>query len=362
MTHIHINDILDTSALESLVADGYIGRKAHPSAPLSLYDYAPKTQYERVWTPETLACRGLIVHDDGRIWARPFPKFFNASEHDALPLHEGFAAYDKLDGSLGIAYRHPVTNEWHISTRGSFVSDQALHATGILRAKYADRLDRLATAGQTWLFEIIYPTNRIVVDYGELDDLVLLAIIDHSTGHDQTLPTSDEWPGPIVARHHTLREWSQVAAADDVERPGDEAEGYVVRFDSGLRVKVKFNDYVRLHRVVTGVSTVTVWEHLSEGRSFDELLDRVPDEFFTWLTNLVDQLRSQYRAIESECEEIMRDPRVRPADRKSTAEFFADKPNRAVLFKMFDRKSYEALIWRMLKPDFAKPFKSVEAG
>ncbi len=52
-----------------------------------------------MWTPETLACRGLIVHGDGTVWARPFGKFFNAAEHEMLPTHETFEVYDKLDGS-----------------------------------------------------------------------------------------------------------------------------------------------------------------------------------------------------------------------------------------------------------------------
>jgi RNA ligase len=357
-----LSDILDPRALEALVTDGFISRKPHPNAPLSIYDYTQRAQFERVWTPETLACRGLIVHDDGRIWARPFPKFFNSGEHESLPTNESFEVFDKLDGSLGITYRHPHTGEWHVSTRGSFVSEQAIHATEIARAKYADALDRFATDEHTWLFEIIYPTNRIVVDYAGLDDLVLLAIIDKATGNDRDLPDQAQWPGRIVTRHHTLQLWSQVAEADGEHRLGEDGEGYVVRFASGLRVKVKFADYVRLHRIVTGISTVTVWEHLSESRPFGELVDRVPDELFAWLTSYAEELRANFVSIESECRAVMTDPRVQPQDRKATALFFADHPNRAVLFKMLDAKPYDSLIWRLLKPTFAKPFKVAEPG
>jgi hypothetical protein len=53
---------------------------------------------------------------------------------------------------------------------------------------------------------------------------------------------------------------------------------------------------------------------------------------------------------------------VDPANRKATAEFSADKPNRAVLFRMYDNKPYDTIVWRRLRPDFAKPFKSVEPG
>lgn len=265
-----------------------------------------------------------------------------------------------IDAVATHARTGPESRAWHVSTRGSFVGEQAIHATEIVQAKYAEALDQLADDAHTWLFEIIYPTNRIVVDYAGLDDLVLLAIIDKATGNDHTLPDQAQWPGRVVTRHHTLQQWSQVAEADGEHRLGEDAEGYVVRFESGLRVKVKFADYVRLHRIVTGISTVTVWEHLSENRPFGELVDRVPDELFAWLTNYAEELQTSHAKIESDCRQVMTDPRVRPNDRKATALFFVDHPNRAVLFKMLDNKPYDALIWRLLKPTFAKPFKVTE--
>lgn len=365
-----ISELLDMRALDSLIENRVISKRHHPDAPLHLYDYTAKAQYERIWTPETLVCRGLIVHDDGRIWARPFPKFFNAGEHGpdrgrpSLPVHETFSVFDKLDGSLGIAYRHPVDGTVRISTRGSFVSDQALHATEIVRARYSS-LDAVIADGETWLFEIIYPTNRIVVDYGALDDLVLLAIIDNRTGLDLALPGTDRWSGPTVVRHDSLRDWAALAASTtsainggiDGGIKGDDAEGYVVRFESGVRTKIKFEDYLRLHRLVTGVSTVTLWEHLSAGLSLDELLDRVPDEFYGWVHRTADGLRAQFLAIESECQAIMTSDEVDKSDRKRTALFFADQPHRAVLFKMLDGKRYAEVIWRTLRPEFAKPFR-----
>ncbi len=358
--------MLDIGELTAMIADKVISRREHPDAPLHLYDYTPKAQYERIWTPETIACRGLIVHNDGRVWARPFGKFFNAAEHSAesllppLPLHEPFEVFDKLDGSLGIAYRNPTTYEVCISTRGSFSSDQALHATELVRTRYA-HLDTSVAPDETWLFEIIYPTNRIVVNYGDLDDLVLLAIIDTASGRDLPLADRDRWNGPVVTRHQSIGEWADVAAATSTETHGDDAEGYVVLFASGIRTKVKFEDYLRLHRLVTGVSSVTIWEHLMTGQPFDELLDRVPDEFYGWVKRTAADLRSQYQVIEEECRQTMASDEVRRDDRKATAWFFFDKPHRAVLFRMYDDKRYEELIWKAIRPPFGRPFREDES-
>jgi RNA ligase len=374
--NILISEILNIRALDDHIATGYISKRHHPDAPLHLYDYTPKAQYERIWTPETIACRGLVVHNDGRVWARPFGKFFNASEHtdiqgldvDArrmlapLPIHEPFEVFDKLDGSLGIAYRNPVTQQICVSTRGSFGSEQALHATALVRDRYRE-LDTEIGEDETWLFEIIYPTNRIVVNYGDRDELVLLAIIDIRTGLDRALAGPERWSGPTVMRHDNLRDWKALVDQHTASAAfGDDAEGYVVRFASGIRAKIKFNDYLRLHRLVTGVSSVTIWEHLSAGLPFDEILDRVPDEFFAWVKHTAVSLRAEYDAVESQCRLIFEQPEVDQHDRKATALFFADKPHRAVLFKMYDSKPYGDLIWRLIKPEFSRPFRVNEDG
>ena len=205
-------EILDADRLDTAVADGLVACKRHPSEPLRLYDYTPRAQYERVWTAETMACRGLIVDDDDRVVARPFAKFFNADEHEALlgplPWHEPFEVFDKLDGSLGILYVEPSSGLVTVATRGSFASDQALRATSLVRSRYGS-LSSLP-ADQTWLAEIIYPQNRIVVDYRGADDVYFLAAIDHATGLDCAVPAV--WPGPVVARHAGFRD----GVVDDV--------------------------------------------------------------------------------------------------------------------------------------------------
>ena len=110
---------------------------------------------------------------------------------------------DKADGSLGIIYASPDGSGYAIATRGSFASDQARHATELLRTRYGAFVP---PAGKTVLVEIIYPANRIVVDYAGLDDLVLLGAVDIATGRTSGPEAVPTWPGPVVARfdHATL--------------------------------------------------------------------------------------------------------------------------------------------------------------
>src|SRR5690242_13723962 len=156
---------MDWPTVRLLEEEGYITIQEHPTAELWILNYSQKCQFAGYWTAETMQCRGLIVDTDFRIVARPFVKFFNLEQHlamEGMPVlrwDQPYVIQEKMDGSLGILY-------WAdgvpcIATRGSFISDQAVFATNLLRTRYV----QVEFAPQyTYLFEIIYPANRIVVD------------------------------------------------------------------------------------------------------------------------------------------------------------------------------------------------------
>lgn len=139
--------------LHQYVADGKLEMQRHPHLPLSIFNYSREVQFSKEWDEITLQCRGLIVADDGMIVARPFGKFFNIEEHDWQVPNLPFETYVKEDGSLGIVFWYE--GQWHVATRGSFTSDQAVKGKEMLDAileKAPRSLDRQCT----YLFEIIY--------------------------------------------------------------------------------------------------------------------------------------------------------------------------------------------------------------
>jgi RNA ligase len=346
-----LSDLLDLSKLEKHVADGEIKSRRHNTEPLTIYNYSARCQFEKIWTHETKTCRGLIVDDLGDVVARPFAKFFNLGEHsDAPPLHEPHSIYEKLDGSLGVAYVRARDGRTAIATRGAFHSPQAEHATELLQSRYPFWLP---PSGETWLFEIIYAGSRVVVDYGDMDELVLLARIDTEKGRD--LPI-DSVPHPFRMAKRFEMDWSKMLESQRVMR-GLSSEGFVVRFhESGLRLKVKTDDYMRLHRLVCGLSTRAVWEVLSTGASMDDFLAAVPDEFMEWVKAKAAELRTRFAIIEEECRLVTADARAL-YDRKAQAEIInARAEHPAVCFKMLggqrDDKpgNYAPLIWKLLYP------------
>ena len=157
------------AGLERARGVGFVHRRFDPVMKLQLFVYTPRGVYEDGWDAFTLLARGLVIDPDaGRIVATPFAKFFNAGErHGDIP-DLPFEAFEKLDGSLIIVFHH--AGAWRTATKGAFDSPQAAWAKARLDAADLAPL----SPGTTYLFEAVYPENRIVVRYAA-PALVLLA-------------------------------------------------------------------------------------------------------------------------------------------------------------------------------------------
>lgn len=348
-----LEDLFDVALLNKHLADGNVRQQEHPDLPLAILNYTTQAQYSGAWDEVTMACRGLIVDDQLRVVARPFGKFFNHYEPHAaaIPLDAAVSVTDKADGSLGILY--PTQNGHAVATRGSFTSGQAVHATEVWRDRYEDQVP--VSADVTWLFEIIYPANRIVLDYGDLDDLVLLGGVDIHTG--RWIPaTKTAWPG------RTVESFDHPTLADALAAPPrPNAEGLVVYDpDTGHRVKIKQEDYIRLHRVITGLNARVVWEHLAAGRPLVELLDPLPDEFHVWTIDVAEQLSSQVSTWQQEASEVFEAVMARldlapggpvdREDRKRFAQHAVNHPLKWALFALLDGKTIEPGLWKQAQP------------
>jgi RNA ligase len=338
--------------LEKYHQDGLLYKQQHPTLPLTIWNYTEKVQYEELWDDITLQCRGLVTDDKGDIIARPFRKFFNLEEGKFTPT-ETFEVYDKLDGSLGIVFWY--NDEWHIATRGSFTSDQAI--------KGKEMLDKSNTKyglypGYTYLMEIIYPENRIVVDYKGVEKLVVLACFHSEKGVEGNISemVSEGWE--VVKKYDGITDYKTLK-----EMIKDDEEGFVVRFTNGDRVKIKGSEYLRLHKIMTNVSTTTVWEIMSNDESVDDYLKDVPDEFYKKIKLYENTLKYGYYQYWNQCGKMYEyfrygkygDKEVEPT-KKEFAEYIKDKHPviKAIMFAMWDGKKYDNIIWKALRPEYKK--------
>ena len=145
---------------------------------------------------------------------------------------------------------------------------------------------------------------------------------------------------------------------------GDNEEGFVVRFSNGDRMKIKGEEYLRLHKIMTNLSTTSVWEVLSNGDNIDNLLKDVPDEFYKKIKEYVGELKYGFYHISEYCgkaHDYFRYGKYNDVYPEPTKKEFAEHvmknyhtPYRPVMFAMWDRKPYDHIIWKILKPKFRK--------
>ena len=341
--------------IKPYIEQGLINEQKHPECEaLRIFNYTQKCQFSKAWDDVTKHCRGLIMNvETGEIIARPFPKFFNYEEHIAngWPLpDEAPVVYTKFDGSLGILYWLDGTP--YVATRGSFTSEQARWATEFFRQFNKYWFDFFDPT-KTYLFEIIYPQNRIVVDYKGYEGLALLAKIDTKTGVSLPLDDAHALP-PIIRTPDSIlfHSYERLKKLNSENR-----EGFVLHYrKADVRVKVKFDDYVRLHRIMTGLSVKSVWEMLRDG--VDPLTEDIPDEMHVWLKGVIENLKDKYVSLEKMCLGLYYSVKDM-ATRKEQANFILNQfyftaPD--VVFQMLDHKDYQATIWRHVKPRGSQTF------
>jgi RNA ligase len=352
---------LDINILNDYIEKGLVVKNDHPTLPLCIWNYSRACQYENKWDEITKMCRGLILDKEGNVVAKGFDKFFNYEELTLGDIpEESFEVFEKLDGSLGILFWYQ--GEWILATKGSFTSDQSVKAKEILNKYNFEPIPK----GYTTLVEIIYPENRIVCTYGDEESLVVLAMISNTSGKELDYPSllyiSDETKMPVVKKYDSINDYKTLKTLISNDR-----EGYVIKFRNGYRMKIKGEEYVRLHRILTGFSNVDIWEYLKDKKNINELLDRVPDEFDKWVKTTIRDLRYgafQLRETAGKLHDGFRygkfgDRNPEPS-KKEFAEFVMKQQEilHAIMFAMWDGNNdkVDDIIWKLIRPKYSKPF------
>jgi RNA ligase len=373
---VRLHDLFTEELLNEHLKNGVIRQQMHPSLFLSIFNYTEKAQIEGIWDSCTTKCRGLIADSEGFVVARAFDKFHNLNTHHIEETWEPNlpstppSITKKMDGSLGILWYY--MGRAGIATRGSFASDQSKWATAWYEKHVAQEFEKGWVMdwpeGWTPVFEIIYAANRIVVDY-DFEGLVLLAIVNNLTGEEMAREELEDygWRNNLTVVEESTKTIEECKAENT---PNE--EGYVLSWPregrAPLKVKVKFEEYCRLHRVVTNMNPKSVWELVSSGQKgmVESLLadEKMPKPFREWLMSWYQQLLLDYQKIEQEAAFIFSTAYTAigypaPERRKQYALFFqAQAPKlTAVLFAMLDGKPWETAIWKMIKPKFSDTFR-----
>jgi RNA ligase len=296
---LKITELFSLEELELELQDGFVKEQKHPTLPLTILNYTDKATYERRWNSVTMHCRGLIVNNvTNDVVARGPRKFFNYGEPSAstYPLDTQVRLTTKHDGSLGIIWGYwddeADVGDWGYATRGSFTSEQALHATANMHEVIPDSIPQWQQRNTTAIDEIVYPGNRIVLDYGALDANLPLGEVDNKSGLIIWRPLSTLVEGKPA--------FMSLAEAIALPIPDDE-EGYVLDIlDEYLNVvdhlKLKGDRYKELHAAIFGLSERAVWEQMQAG-TINEFLEALPDEVQGWAGDVCNRLWKEHDAL-----------------------------------------------------------------
>jgi RNA ligase len=356
---------IDVAALTEYINQGLIDTAHHPEFPLVLFSYGRKAVSENIWEEPVRKCRGLIVHEGtDEIVARPFEKFFNldtAGMPETTPAaitREPDRIDEKLDGFLCTLYQW--LGKQYIASKGSFTSTHAKWAT----AEYNKGGPYLWPWNYTPVFEGITPSLRIVVDYGDREGLTLLALINNETGEEidakilQAYAERNGFHTPAVF-NVPWQKASELSLSD-----AKNFEGYVLVWNrpgmTPFRLKVKYIDYLRIHRMVCGTSPKRIFQVLSgEGwrGDMDTWLDNSTPWFNKFVAKWKNALEVEYANLNG-LSELAFSSTMRAAKasetfwtRKQWAEEFKKEDSTIVpiLFARLDGKDVAPVIWKKVK-------------
>jgi len=356
--------VFNLNLLQEYKDKGLLDICYHDKLPIALFNYSRKCQYDKLWDEILVQMRATVINTiTGEVVAKGFNKFFNYEELNPSEIpNESFELFEKLDGSLGILFW--FENEPIFCTKGSFYSDQAIKGWEIMLKK-GYKYKYLPT-DCTYLFEIIYPENRIVCNYGDQEKLVLLACFqtrdcpEVKCGYEYNIYNDDyEKLGfELVKKNLVLLNKSNTPFQDLKSGVEENEEGYVVRFKSGFRMKIKGDEYIRLHKLRSNLNEKFIWGCLS--KNIEIPLFDLPDEADEWLKSTIQSFQYGFHTIREYCgkyfDNLMESKNYSLPPRKEYSDWVKkfEPVYQSILFKMYDGKDYSSNIWNLLKPKQTK--------
>jgi RNA ligase len=319
-----------------------------------------------------------VCFDTDEVIARGPRKFFNYGEPSGFdwPLDTPVIVSKKEDGSLGIGWVYSPdegdTMHWGLATRGSFTSEQAVHAMELIDAQskhdgpyelWYDSVAQYADHGISYIGEIVYPENRIVLDYGDKDEIIPLGTVNNRTGLIHWRPEFDH-TGKAKAGNTSIAKVITLAEALALPIPDDE-EGYVLdildpEWEVIDHLKLKGDKYKELHSAIFGLTERKVYDAWVAGTE-PELIEELPDELQPWALAVAQRFDWTWNSIMLSVREAF--DCVPFGERREQAQYILDthKEIAPALFALLDNNIEKCHAWvdKQIKPGHV-PFKIIK--
>ncbi len=131
---------------------------------------------------------------------------------------------------------------------------------------------------ETFIFEYISEKDAHVVNY-DVEGLFLIGIRSAADGseasYQRVLAMAKEYE--IPATEVFDKTLDEIVKELDSKK-SSEAEGFVVNID-GFKVKIKYNDYVYMHKALSAISSINlIIQNIAEDK-FDDMLAKIPNAY-----------------------------------------------------------------------------------
>lgn len=252
-------------------------------------------------------CRSLVIDIVGEdIVLSPFKKFRNLNECEETSLKsiesrilraKNIEVSNKLDGSMQSA-------RWY---NGEIIMSGSQSLDKDLSWRLQDGYNMLfdspnylkmlkSNPNYTFIFEYISLDDAHCVVYTKEDEgLYLVGIRDSTNGVQFSYKDVVDMANKFSVRTTTLYNMNLDDVLDSLSKyKSNEKEGYVLNIN-GFMVKVKCDDYVNIHNILSKVSSVNVVIKSIADDTFDDLISKVPtlyrDRVMDTATIVFDYLR-----------------------------------------------------------------------
>eukprot|EP01128_Nolandella_sp_AFSM9_P000304 TRINITY_DN10471_c0_g1_i1.p1 TRINITY_DN10471_c0_g1~~TRINITY_DN10471_c0_g1_i1.p1 ORF type:complete len:503 (-),score=108.84 TRINITY_DN10471_c0_g1_i1:100-1608(-) len=261
-------------------------------------------------------CRGLVFGKDGTLLARRFHKFFNVGEQAEtepaqIDLSQPYVVTEKLDGTMISPYfsngKLRFATKSGITDISYFVEEYVERQQVIPYVKFCTAM---IERGLTCLFEYCGPRAPIVLRY-EAEHLKLLSLRHMETGHyvpfpemteiassfEPFIPVCKVWtPKDFGLNTETERNFTEFALSIKAQ---ENVEGFVLRFDSGLMLKLKTDWYFSVNHALQNLRSK------NERKVWKIVLDEEYDDLKMYLTpkrrQLIDTFTDQLSYVINGC-------------------------------------------------------------
>lgn len=261
-----------------------------------------------------LLAKGIVFNQNNELISMPLVKFYNLFEIEDKDYHQQLltkglriTAAKKYDGTMIQLFKY--RGKYVFTTRGTFKSEYTHAASTIALRKYKRSLAKLDD-DKTYIFELIHPVSKNVVDYGDNEDLILLAV--HDRGFNQYYRTIE-----LGFHHPKTTEYQEFQTFQDAvewsRRNSHDHEGYVITLESKQqivhRVKIKSEWYIEKFRMLYNISHKAVAQiYWPDALDWDDFKEFIPEEiednyefyyneYVEWLNKLRKQVADLYEEV-----------------------------------------------------------------